>query len=139
MFSAAKVVEACGVSAWGQDTEEWAHIEYFSEPADMFTWILSSGGRSQGREIEIEAAAKAIGRRLVVSRWEGWSGLRQIVREAISPLFLWVGPSAFAAKLAEALEEKSFRGFEGGRNVVEGGGISRIRSSQRVESVNQLT
>jgi glucosamine--fructose-6-phosphate aminotransferase (isomerizing) len=139
MFSAAKVVESCGVSAWGQDTEEWAHIEYFSEPADMFTWILSSGGRSRGREIEIEAAAKGIGRRLVVSRWEGWSGLGQKDRESVSPLFLWVGPTAFAAKLAEILGEVPFRGFEGGRSVVEGGGISRIRSSQRVESVNELT
>jgi glucosamine--fructose-6-phosphate aminotransferase (isomerizing) len=139
MFSAAKVVESCGVSAWGQDTEEWAHIEYFSEPADMLTWVLSAGGRSLGREIEIEAAAQAIGRQLVVSRWEGWSGLKGAVRQAIAPFFLWVGPTAFAAKLANVLGEKPFRGFGGGRSKVEGGGISRIRSGQRVKSVRELS
>lgn len=138
MFSAAKVVEACGVSAWGQDTEEWAHIEYFSEPANMLTWILSSAGRAVERETEIEAAAKAIGRNLVVSRWKGWSGLERSIREAISPLFLWAGPVAFAAELAEILGEQPFRGFGGGRSKLEGGGISRIRSSERVHSIEEL-
>jgi glucosamine--fructose-6-phosphate aminotransferase (isomerizing) len=138
MFSAAKVVEACGVSSWGQDLEEWAHIEYFSEPASMPTWLLSANGRSYGREIEIEAAAHGIGRQFAISRWGGWKGLDRLLREAISPLVLWVGPVAYAAKLAEILSEESFRGFGGGRNRVEGGGVSRIRSSERIQSLNGL-
>lgn len=138
MFSAAKIVEACGVSSWGQDLEEWAHIEYFSEPSSMPTWLLSATGRSYGRELEIENAAKSIGRQIVVSRWGGWPGLNKITREAISPLLLWVGPTAYAAKLAEILGEEPFRGFGGGRSEVEGGGVSRIRSSARVESLNEL-
>jgi glucosamine--fructose-6-phosphate aminotransferase (isomerizing) len=138
MFSAAKVVEACGVSSWGQDLEEWAHIEYFSEPASMPTWLLSASGRSYSREIEIEVAAHGIGRQFVISRWEGWKGLERIMREAISPLVLWVGPVAYAAKLAEILGEQSFRGFGGGRSREEGGGLSRIRSSDRIKSLEDL-
>ena len=29
LFSAAKVIEAAGRHAMGQDTEEWAHLQYF--------------------------------------------------------------------------------------------------------------
>lgn len=135
MFSAAKVVEACGIAAWGQDLEEWAHIEYFLEPASMPTWLLSANGRSIGREKEIEAAAAAIGRRFFVSRWTGWDGLDRHTREAISPLFLWAGPCAYAAKLSAILEEEPFRGFGGGRSREGGGGPSRIRSSERISSI----
>jgi len=134
MFSAAKIVESAGVNAWGQDVEEWAHIEYFSEPATMPTWLLSAEGRSIGRETEIESAARAIGRQLVVSRWSGWQGLDLRTREAISPLLLWAGPVAYAAELARLLGEEPFRGFGGGRSHAEGGGASKIRSSERVTS-----
>lgn len=138
MFSAAKVVESCGVSAWGQDLEEWAHVEYFLEPASMPTWLLSAKGRSYGRELEIEAAAEAIGRRFSVSRWGGWDGLDQRAQEAISPLFLWVGPCAYAARLSTILEEEPFRGFGGGRSREGGGGPSRIRTSERINSLDLL-
>lgn len=135
MFSAAKIVESAGVSAWGQDVEEWAHIEYFSEPTTMPTWLLSAEGRSIGREREIETAARAIGRQLLVSRWSGWQGLDPRTREAISPLLLWAGPVAYAAELARILGEEPFRGFGGGRSHAEGGGASKIRSSERASSV----
>ena len=42
-FAAAKVLEASGVAYHAQDVEEWAHLEYFQEPADTPTWILTSG------------------------------------------------------------------------------------------------
>ncbi len=135
MFSAAKIVESAGVNAWGQDVEEWAHIEYFSEPTTMPTWLLSAEGRSIGREREIETAARAIGRQLLVSRWSGWQGLDPRTREAISPLLLWAGPVAYAAELARILGEEPFRGFGGGRSHAEGGGASKIRSSERASSV----
>jgi hypothetical protein len=54
------------------------------------------------------------------------------MREALSPLALWVGPAAFASRCATQLGEEAFRGFGGGRSVEEGGGASRIRSSQRM-------
>jgi glucosamine--fructose-6-phosphate aminotransferase (isomerizing) len=131
-FSAAKAIEAAGVPAWGQELEEWAHLEYFCEPSGMPTWILTTKGRAADREQEVIEAAKAIGRHLVVSRCTVWEGLPIWVREALSPLALWVGPSAFAAALADRLGEQPFRGFRGGRSAREGGGASRIRTSKRV-------
>jgi glucosamine--fructose-6-phosphate aminotransferase (isomerizing) len=132
LFSAAKLIEAAGVQAWGQDVEEWAHLEYFCEPPSMPTWLLSSKGRSSRREIEIEEAARAIGRQLSVSTWEGGKDWAQHAREALAPLGLWVGPVTFASRIALLLNEQPFRGFGGGRSLIEGGGASRIRSSERV-------
>jgi glucosamine--fructose-6-phosphate aminotransferase (isomerizing) len=132
LFSAAKVIETTGVQAWGQDVEEWAHLEYFCEPSSMPTWLLSSRGRSSRRETEIEAAARAIGRQFYVSAWKGGKDWSPHAREALAPLGLWVGPVAFASRVALLLNEQPFRGFGGGRSRIEGGGASRIRSSERV-------
>jgi glucosamine--fructose-6-phosphate aminotransferase (isomerizing) len=132
LFGAAKVVEAAGMPAWGQDVEEWAHLEYFCEPDAMPTWLLSASGRALSREMEILEAAQAIGRRIAISRWEGGVDWTPQAREALAPLGLWAGPAAFASHLADRFGEQPFRGFGGGRSPAEGGGASRIRSSQRV-------
>jgi glucosamine--fructose-6-phosphate aminotransferase (isomerizing) len=131
LFSAAKLAEAAGVLSWGEDVEEWSHIEYFCEPAASPLWLLSAHGRAASREIEIEEAAKCIGRRLLVSRWMGSPADNPGDREALAPLALWAGPAAYASHLATALGEVPFRGFAGGRSREEGGGASRIRSSWR--------
>jgi glucosamine--fructose-6-phosphate aminotransferase (isomerizing) len=131
MFCAAKTIEAVGAAAWAQDVEEWAHVEYFSNPADQTLWLLSSGGRSADRESEVLAAAQAIGRRVQISRWQAPESKDSLLREAVAPLALWAGPAALAERLAERLGELPFRGFAGGRDRREGGGPSRIRSSPR--------
>lgn len=131
LFSAAKVIEAAGMPAWGQDLEEWAHVEYFCEPAGMPTWFLATAGMAASREQEIIKAARAIGRRVQVSQWRGPDRLSIRASEALSPLALWAGPAAFAAALADRLGDSPFRGFGGGRSIEEGGGASRIRTSAR--------
>jgi hypothetical protein len=131
MFSAAKAIEAAGVHMWAQELEEWAHLEYFCEPGDMPTWFLSSSGRTASREGELINAAKVLGRRCHITRWEGSVNWSADVREATAPLALWPGPTALAVKLAENFGEEPFRGFGGGRSAVEGGGASRIRSSEK--------
>ncbi len=131
-FAAAKLIEAAGEPAWAREVEEWAHLDYFCEPASMPTWLLSASGRCVSRETEVEAAAQTLGRRWACSRWEGGRGWPGWLREAISPLALWAGPAALAARRAELLGEQPFRGFSGGREAREGGGASRIRSSQRL-------
>jgi D-arabinose 5-phosphate isomerase GutQ len=115
-----------------QDVEEWAHVEYFTDPPNLPTWLLSSGGRSLSREDEVEHAAQVIERDWMLSRWQGHPRWKSTMREAISPLALWAGPSAFASRRAALLGETAFRGFGGGRSVEEGGGASRIRSSLRL-------
>lgn len=131
MFAAAKVIEAAGAAAWAQDVEEWAHLEYFCDPADQVVWLLSAAGRATEREEEVMAAAQVLGRRVQLSRWTGAAGYPLRLREAVSPLALWAGPAAFADRLAQRLGQLPFRGFAGGRDRQEGGGASRIRSSAR--------
>jgi glucosamine--fructose-6-phosphate aminotransferase (isomerizing) len=132
LFAAAKVIEATGRSAWGQDVEEWAHLEYFCDPAPMPTWLLGSRGRSHSREAEVADAAQRIGRSFLASNFSGDERWSDAVREALSPLFLWAGPAAYASRRATLIGEEVFRGFGGGRSREEGGGASRIRTSQRV-------
>lgn len=132
LFAAAKVIEATGRSAWGQDVEEWAHLEYFCDPAPMPTWLLGSRGRCHSREVEVADAAQRIGRSFLASNFYGEESWSDEVREALSPLFLWAGPTAYASRRASLIGEEAFRGFGGGRSQEEGGGVSRIRTSQRV-------
>jgi glucosamine--fructose-6-phosphate aminotransferase (isomerizing) len=132
LFAAAKVIEASGGAAWGQDVEEWAHLEYFCNPSYMPTWLLSARGRSTTRETEVEEAARRIGRHFALSAWDGSAEWSHTAREAVAPLGLWVGPVAYATRKAELLEERPFRDFSGGRSRQEGGGASRIRTSQRI-------
>ena len=138
MFSAAKAIESAGVHAWAQELEEWAHLEYFCEPADMPTWFLTSFGRTRSRENELIEAAKVLGRKIHVSRWEGRKGWSSKAREALAPLGIWAGPVALAARISEKCGEEPFRGFGGGRSAVEGGGASRIRSSERLSELRDL-
>lgn len=132
LFSAAKLIEAVGIHAWGQDVEEWTHLEYFCNPANMPTWLLSAGGRSTSREEEMKEAAKILGRRIAISNWEGGKKWSPYVREVLAPLGLWVGPVAYASSRADLVGEQPFRGFGGGRNRQEGGGASLIRISERL-------
>jgi glucosamine--fructose-6-phosphate aminotransferase (isomerizing) len=131
LFGAAKVIEAAGERAWAQELEEWTHLEYFCEPADMTTWILKADGRCRSREEEVINAMQTIGRNLAVSSWDGGEDWHPLLRESLSPLALWVAPTAYAAERSKLLDEVPFRGFGGGRDPKEGGGVSRIRSSQR--------
>jgi len=138
LFSAAKAIESAGVHAWAQEIEEWAHLEYFCEPADMPTWFLTSFGRTESRENELIEAAKVLGRKIHVSRWEGRDGWSPKAREALAPLVIWAGPVALAASISEKFGEEPFRGFGGGRSAVEGGGASRIRSSEKLSELRDL-
>jgi len=133
-YAAAKVIETAGIPYRAQDVEEWAHLEYFVEPADMPTWLLTAGGRASTREAEIEVAALAVGRRLQVTRWQGGKGWSAAEREVLAPFGLWPAPVAFAQRLMVLLGEEPFRGFGGGRSLAEGGGASRIRSSARTRT-----
>jgi glucosamine--fructose-6-phosphate aminotransferase (isomerizing) len=64
LFSAAKLLEASGDAALGQDTEEWAHLQYFAREVATPTFVIDAQGRSYSRACEVTAAARAIGRRV---------------------------------------------------------------------------
>lgn len=137
-FAAAKCIEASGQVAWAQDVEEWAHLEYFCEPAELPVWILSGQGASAGREREVAEAARRIGRTLALSEWEPSVPMPGWLRESLAPLVLWSGPLMFADQWMTRIGQEPFRGFGGGRSREQGGGISRIRNSARLASITEL-
>ena len=65
LFSAAKVLEASGDPALGQETEEWAHLQYFARALNTPTFVITNGGRDLTRANEVVLAGKTVGRRVV--------------------------------------------------------------------------
>lgn len=136
LFSAAKILEASGDSAVGQDTEEWAHLQYFGRAASTPTFIITAADRDAFRAVEVAVAARTIGRRVVMIAPEGPPDLRDVqylhcahVRELFSPLVACIPGILFAAYRADVIGEPFFRAFGGGRDPSGGGGISRVRTS----------
>ncbi len=140
LFSAAKILEASGDNAIGQDMEEWAHLQYFSREANTPTFLISAGERAADRTAEIATAAQTIGRRLAIiapNRRLDTNGdvinfpITPPGRECFSPLITSLPTLLFAAYRAQIIGEPYFRNFEGGRSQEGGGGISRIQSSNQ--------
>ncbi len=142
LFIAAKILEASGDSALGQDIEEWAHLQYFAKKVGTPTFIISAGDHDLSRAEEVAVAAKQIGRQVGVISPKSASNLIQSadfhfpipqVEEMFSPLITAIPGELFAAYLSEEKKEPYFRDFKGGRSIENGGGISRIRTSETWE------
>lgn len=138
LFSAAKLMEATGDNAIGQDTEEWAHLQYFCKRSKTPTFIICAGDRDLSRAVEVAKAARTIGRQTVaIAPQEAAELLQQVdhvlptakVREMFSPMITSIASELFAAHKSDALGEPFFRNFSGGRTEEGGGGASRIRDS----------
>jgi glucosamine--fructose-6-phosphate aminotransferase (isomerizing) len=140
LFSAAKVLEASGDAAIGQDLEEWAHLQYFAKKASTPTFVISAGERDGSRACEVVTAALAIGRCVAVitpgekARLFSDAAVKLLLPDGVAEMFQAVVSiipgSLFAAYRAELLGEPYFRDFKGGRSQEGGGGISRIRNSE---------
>ena len=145
LFSAAKILEATGDSALGQDAEEWAHLQYFAGQSDTPTFLISAGDRDLSRMAEVATAARAIGRRVaavvpasavsITAQAQAGLPLPEGIREAFSPVISAIPASLFAAQRADVINEPFFRAFGGGRSVEGGGGISRIRTSELLDGL----
>ncbi len=143
LFSAAKVLEASGDPALGQDTEEWAHLQYFAKAQTTPTFLITAGDRDLSRADEVVVAAKQIGRRVCVICPENAKEIIEKadvaltfppVDEMFSALVTQIPGELFSAYRAAALGEPFFRNFGGGRDPEGGGGISRIRTSEYWET-----
>ncbi|MDF3018349.1 MAG: put [Thermomicrobiales bacterium] len=142
LFSAAKVIEAAGRHAMGQDTEEWAHLQYFVnvDPATP-SFIISPAGRGHGRAAELVEVMRRIGRTVIAVVPEGdeqiAAGADWVlpvvgeVPEVFSPMVYAVAGELFSAYLSQAVDEPPFRGFA---DVYEPGGIT-IRNSAVIDTV----
>lgn len=142
LFSAAKILEATGDTALGQDMEEWNHLQYFVREPSSPTFIISAGQRDLSRATETAVAAKKIGRRVVAVAPKSAAGLHEAagnslliadVPEIFSPLISSIPAGLFSAYRADIVDEPFFRNFEGGRDFEGGGGISRIQTSEMLE------
>lgn len=144
LYGAAKIVEASGDAAIGQDLEEWAHLEYFARQPDTPLFIVGAAGWDEDRAMEIATAAKAIGRRVAIvaplashlARSQTMDALLPFAepsRECFSPLLSSIPLALFASQRAALLDEAYFRDFGGGRSRHGGGGVSRIRNSHQID------
>jgi glucosamine--fructose-6-phosphate aminotransferase (isomerizing) len=149
MFSAAKMLEASGDPAMAQETEEWAHLQYFSARPDTPTILISAANFDADRMSEIARAAQIIGRRVVGILPESETAIRQYVqhvlpvkgevRECFAPLVYSIPGEILAAERAQAINAAYFRDFGGGRTVDWADGASRIRDSHLIEKLDALT
>jgi glucosamine--fructose-6-phosphate aminotransferase (isomerizing) len=143
LFSAAKVIEAAGRHAMGQDTEEWAHLQYFVnvDPATP-TFVISPGRRGHGRAAELAQMMKRVGRTVIAVVPEGeqeiagqadWAlPVVGEVSEMFSPMVYAVAGELFSGHLSAAVGEPPFRQFQ---NEYQPQGIT-IRTSAVVDEVS---
>jgi glucosamine--fructose-6-phosphate aminotransferase (isomerizing) len=119
LFSAAKMVEAAGIFALGQDLEEWWHVERFAYPIDMPVFVLTPPGRSHWRAGDLAVTARALGRRVIaVTHKDDTEVTRHAhavlpvhgeAREEFSPLLYHLFASYVASYVAERLGRALFQ------------------------------
>lgn len=142
MFSAAKLLEASGDPAMAQETEEWSHLQYFVENADIPLILLSANQFDADRMAEIARAAQSIGRPTALVSTADATEISQYV-DAVLPIprpiperyasiVYSIPGELLAAARAESVAASYFRNFEGGRTVDWADGASRIRSSRMI-------
>lgn len=136
LFSAAKIIEAAGRHAMGQDTEEWAHLQYFvNVDSATPTFIISPNERGYSRAEELVDVMNRIGRTLVAVVPEGETAIAGRadwvlpvvgdIPEIFTPMVYPVAAELFSGYLSMATGEPPFRGFS--NEYVPGG--TTIRNS----------
>jgi len=120
LFSAAKVVESSGRYANGQDTEEWAHLEYFNNVTDdVPTFVISPGYRGHDLAANFVGQMNRIGRNIIAVTPEDDQMVAPLathhlpivgeVREELTPFVYMLAGELFAAYFAEASGQEFFR------------------------------
>lgn len=120
LFGAAKVIEAAGVHAMGQESEEWAHLQYFTTiETSTPTFVISPGYRGHNRVGELMPPLKRIGRTTiaivpvgdqVVAPQANWVlPVLGDIPEAFTPMVYPVASELFAAHLSDVIGEPFFR------------------------------
>ncbi|OPZ89595.1 MAG: Glutamine--fructose-6-phosphate aminotransferase (isomerizing) [Firmicutes bacterium ADurb.Bin419] len=118
-FCAAKVCEACSIISFGQDLEEFAHVENLCYPDDMPIFIISPRGKSEWRAVEIAKFAQSIGKQVMIlsdvnnldfpNDLTMAAYLSATISEQFSPLVFHIPGTLLAAHLTKELNRKLFR------------------------------
>ena len=114
------MIEAAGLIAYGQDTEEWAHIQHYENARPSTpTFLFCSGHRGHDLARHMAPYMKGIGRRTIGIFSENCmadhSGFDRVFTvkgdtpELFSPMVYPVLPELFAAFLADELGVRFFR------------------------------
>ncbi len=143
LFSAAKLVESCGANAWGQDIEEWAHIQFFNRQEHTPTCIIVPPGRSVNRALELLPYVKDIGRHTLVianneqaflpTQADVVLQVPQPVSEEFSPLVYCLAGELLAYYLAEV---RGAEFFQATRSLRSSG--ARLRESHTLRHPDEL-
>lgn len=144
LFSAAKLVESCGANAWGQDIEEWAHIQFFNRQEHTPTCVIMPPGRSVARALELLPYIKGIGRYTLVVASSEQAVLptqadvvlpvpRPVV-EAFSPLVYCLAGELLAYYLAEVRGAEFFQATRSFRSSGD-----RLRASHTLRHPAELS
>ena len=143
LFSAAKLVESCGANAWGQDIEEWGHIQFFNAQARTPTCLIAPPGRSLDRALELLPHIKAVGRyTLAIGHGDPVSlpvpvdtflPVPESIPELFTPLVYCLAGELLAYHLAEVRQSRFFQPTGG----VSGAG-DRLRESRVLRHLDEL-
>ncbi len=143
LFGAAKVIEAAGRHAMGQESEEWAHLQYFtSTDPSTPTFLISPGYRGHERVGHLMEPLGRLGRTSVAIVPDGDTvvapGADWVlpvvgpVREAFTPMVYATATELFSAYLADVIGEPFFR-----RTNPTYIGAEDIRNTPIVEDVKE--
>lgn len=143
-FSAAKVVECVGRYATPQDTEEWAHLEYFNTvKAAVPTFVISPGYRAHDLAANFARQMQRIGRlgiavtpvddKDVAPLAEVHLPVVGEVSEALSPLVYPLAGSLFGAYLLEFVDAKPFRQGNPRYDTSEDHRITKVAGLEELE------
>jgi glucosamine--fructose-6-phosphate aminotransferase (isomerizing) len=123
LFGAAKIVEAAGQHAMGQDIEEWAHLQRFTREQGTPTFLIAPPGLSYRRAVELSRYMKQVGKFLIAVVEEGEREISRLadvvlpicghVPEALTPLVYCTPLEMFASDLAQVLNEPYMRALAG--------------------------
>jgi glucosamine--fructose-6-phosphate aminotransferase (isomerizing) len=144
LFSAAKLVEACGVNAVAQELEEWAHIQFFLKAPHLPTLLIAPPGRCVDRALELVGVLRGLtGSVAVVGAHDDtilkadgahYFGMDSGVEEALSPLLTSMPAELLACHLAYLGGERFFRADGRGMEV----GRGRITDSRILRDAAEL-
>ena len=120
LFTAAKITEACGLIAVPQNTEEWAHLQYFESAfKDAPTFLISNNHRGYPHILELLEPMRRIGRRIIAVTPSDCKELTSFadfvlpvnnsVDDLFSPIVYAAGGELFTAYLADAVKASYFR------------------------------
>ncbi len=120
IFSAAKITEGVGAIAIGQNTEEWAHLQYFDNAFPRIpTFVISSKNRGYNRVLELLVPMKRIDRNIIAIASEDCEELISAadfslpvdkdVNDLYSPIVYPVPAELFTAYWSDAVNAGYYR------------------------------